>query len=147
MTKWARSVFQRLHICIPTSCKGKNVFINFKGLYRHYQVKGHKNLLLKFQNIERRLRENGEDEERIAKYLDIDACLKRLERKLREGSTLETGLRGHNKVSDLANQLSSKLVRKDDDNTIKANAGSKQVRSGALSFDIKMIAANLFSKG
>ncbi|XP_047476303.1 F-actin-monooxygenase Mical-like isoform X2 [Penaeus chinensis] len=67
----------------------------------------------KFQNIERRLRENGEDEETIAKYRDIDASLKRLEMKLREGSTLETGLRGQNKVSNLASQLSSKWERKE----------------------------------
>lgn len=66
-----------------------------------------------FQNIERRLRENGEDEETIAKYRDIDASLKRLEMKLREGSTLETGLRGQNKVSNLASQLSSKWERKE----------------------------------
>ncbi|XP_066979109.1 F-actin-monooxygenase Mical isoform X3 [Macrobrachium rosenbergii] len=67
----------------------------------------------KFHNIERRLRENGEDEETIAKYKDIDASLKRLEMKLREGSTLETGMRGQNKVSNLASQLSSKLEKKD----------------------------------
>ncbi|KAB7497498.1 Protein-methionine sulfoxide oxidase MICAL3 [Armadillidium nasatum] len=87
----------------------------------------------KYQNIERRLRENGEDEERIAKYLDIDASLKRLERKLREGSTLETGLRGHNKVSNLANQLSSKLVRKDDNSSSKSvSSSSKQTRAMVL---------------
>ncbi|KAK8384350.1 hypothetical protein O3P69_009264 [Scylla paramamosain] len=67
----------------------------------------------KFHNIERRLRENGEDEETIAKYRDIDSSLKRLEMKLREGSTLETGLRGKNKVSNLASQLSSKLEKKE----------------------------------
>ncbi|KAK3880510.1 hypothetical protein Pcinc_014999 [Petrolisthes cinctipes] len=66
----------------------------------------------KFHNIERRLRENGEDEETIAKYRDIDSSLKRLEMKLREGSTLDTGLRGQNKVSNLASQLSSKLDKK-----------------------------------
>ena len=65
-----------------------------------------------FHNIERRLRENGEDEATIAKYRDIDASLQRLEKKLKEGSTLETGLRGANKVSNLASQLSSKLERK-----------------------------------
>ncbi|KAG0711104.1 [F-actin]-monooxygenase Mical [Chionoecetes opilio] len=67
----------------------------------------------KFHNIERRLRENGEDEETIAKYRDIDSSLKRLEMKLREGSTLETGLRGKNKVSNLASQLSSKLEKRE----------------------------------
>ncbi|XP_068242855.1 F-actin-monooxygenase Mical isoform X2 [Palaemon carinicauda] len=67
----------------------------------------------KFHNIEKRLRENGEDEETIAKYKDIDASLKRLEMKLREGSTLETGMRGQNKVSNLASQLSSKLEKKE----------------------------------
>lgn len=68
--------------------------------------------LFQFHNIERRLRENGEDEETIAKYRDIDSSLKRLEMKLREGSTLDTGLRGQNKVSNLASQLSSKLDKK-----------------------------------
>ncbi|XP_071535359.1 uncharacterized protein Mical isoform X2 [Panulirus ornatus] len=67
----------------------------------------------KFHNIEKRLRENGEDEETIAKYRDIDTSLKRLEMKLREGSTLETGMRGQNKVSNLASQLSSKLEKKE----------------------------------
>ncbi|XP_042224057.1 F-actin-monooxygenase Mical-like isoform X2 [Homarus americanus] len=67
----------------------------------------------KFHNIERRLRENGENEETIAKYRDIDSSLKRLEMKLREGSTLETGMRGQNKVSNLASQLSSKLEKKE----------------------------------
>lgn len=60
--------------------------------------------------IERRLRANGEKEETIAKYKDVDAYLKRLEKKLREGSTLDVGLKGHNKVSNLASQLSSKLT-------------------------------------
>ncbi|MCL4126257.1 UNVERIFIED_CONTAM: hypothetical protein GTU68_006289, partial [Idotea baltica] len=86
----------------------------------------------KFQNIERRLRENGEDEDRIAKFLDIDASLKRLERKLREGSTLETGLRGHNKVSDLANQLSSKWEGKEEEKTARAPAAPKQARTMVL---------------
>ena len=68
-----------------------------------------------FNTLERRLRENGEDEGTIAKYKDIDASLKRLEMKLREGSTLETGQRGHNKVSNLASQLSSKWERKEEE--------------------------------
>nr|XP_053649636.1 F-actin-monooxygenase MICAL3-like [Cherax quadricarinatus] len=82
----------------------------------------------KFHNIERRLRENGEDEETIAKYRDIDTSLKRLEMKLREGSTLETGMRGQNKVSNLASQLSSKLEKKEPEVLIM-----RQVR-GSLTF-------------
>ncbi|XP_045594784.1 F-actin-monooxygenase Mical isoform X2 [Procambarus clarkii] len=74
----------------------------------------------KFHNIERRLRENGEDEETIAKYRDIDTSLKRLEMKLREGSTLETGMRGQNKVSNLASQLSSKLEKKEPEKVLIA---------------------------
>lgn len=77
-----------------------------------------------FHNIERRLRENGEDEETIAKYRDIDTSLKRLEMKLREGSTLETGMRGQNKVSNLASQLSSKLEKKEPEKVLI----SRQVR-------------------
>ncbi|KAF2362273.1 Zinc finger LIM-type [Trinorchestia longiramus] len=64
----------------------------------------------KMNTMERRLRANGEKEETIAKYKDVDAYLKRLENKLREGSTLDVGLKGHNKVSNLASQLSSKLT-------------------------------------
>ncbi|KAK7067265.1 [F-actin]-monooxygenase mical3 [Halocaridina rubra] len=79
----------------------------------------------KFHNIERRLRENGEDEETIAKYKDIDASLKRLEMKLREGSTLETGRRGQNKVSNLASQLSSKLEKKESENVLAPKVPSR----------------------
>ena len=67
-------------------------------------------LFVQMNTIERRLRANGEKEETIAKYKDVDAYLKKLEKKLREGSTLDVGLKGHNKVSNLASQLSSKLT-------------------------------------
>ena len=93
--------------------------------------------LHQMNTIERRLRANGEKEETIAKYKDVDAYLKRLENKLREGSTLDVGRKGrpssfflsfstcsdteassginffftgNNKVSNLASQLSSKLT-------------------------------------
>lgn len=66
--------------------------------------------MLQMNTMERRLRANGEKEETIAKYKDVDAYLKRLEKKLKEGSTLDVGLKGNNKVSSLASQLSSKLT-------------------------------------
>jgi len=43
------------------------------------------------------------------KQNDIDASLAKLQKKLREGSTLETGERGANKVSALVGELSNKL--------------------------------------
>ena len=45
------------------------------------------------------------DEEQDKKYSALDAGLARLQRKLREGSTLDTGERGSNRVSALAEEL------------------------------------------
>ncbi len=49
--------------------------------------------------------EVAEDTGGGAKYADIDSSLARLQRKLREGSALETGTRGANKVAALAEGL------------------------------------------
>ena len=43
------------------------------------------------------------------KYSDIDSNLAKLQRKLREGSALETGERGSNRVSALAEELFGKF--------------------------------------
>jgi hypothetical protein len=50
--------------------------------------------------------ENGEEVPAGSKkYADIDSSLARLQKKLREGSALETGQRGSNRVSALAGEL------------------------------------------
>lgn len=47
-------------------------------------------------------------EARNEKFADLDRGVKQLERKLKEGSVLDTGNRGNNKVSAMAQQLSKK---------------------------------------
>ena len=56
--------------------------------------------------MERKLKvkDNGNEEN---KYVEIDVSLKQLERKLKEGTVLEQGQRGANKVSAMAAHLSS----------------------------------------
>ena len=56
-----------------------------------------------------KVKSNLEDVEQNGKQNDIDASLAKLQKKLREGSALETGERGANKVSALVGELSSKL--------------------------------------
>jgi len=56
-----------------------------------------------------KVKSNLEDVEQSGKQNDIDASLAKLQKKLREGSALETGERGANKVSALVEGLSSKL--------------------------------------
>nr|XP_040575427.1 F-actin-monooxygenase Mical-like [Lepeophtheirus salmonis] len=58
--------------------------------------------------LENKAAEEGRSKERRKKYNDIDTSLTRLQKKLREGSTLETGQRGRNKVSALASELFAK---------------------------------------
>jgi hypothetical protein len=48
--------------------------------------------------------ENGEDKDK-KKYTDVDVSLARLQRKLSEGTNLDTGHRGQNRVSALADDL------------------------------------------
>ncbi|CAL4062002.1 unnamed protein product [Meganyctiphanes norvegica] len=88
---------------------------------------GRENYEDKLHNMERRLRENGEDEETIAKYRDIDSSLKRLEIKLREGSSLSPGLRGQNKVAGLANKLSTALENKEPEKVVLTRQPSRPV--------------------
>ncbi|CAG0890093.1 unnamed protein product [Darwinula stevensoni] len=54
-------------------------------------------------------KEAQEEGEPYPKYQEIDQKLRLLEKKLREGSTMEVGQRGANKVSAMAQQLTSKL--------------------------------------
>jgi hypothetical protein len=51
-----------------------------------------------------RQKDNG-DADGDGKHADIDASLARLQKKLRDGSAMETGQRGANKVSALAEEL------------------------------------------
>jgi len=50
----------------------------------------------------------GLDAETATRYAEVDVTLKRLEQKLKEGSTLDTGQRGSNKVSAMAEQFAVK---------------------------------------
>lgn len=63
--------------------------------------------------MEKKLLGKGFDEESAARYAEIDVTLKRLEKKMKEGSALEMGQRGSNKVSAMAEQFSSKLEPKE----------------------------------
>ena len=53
--------------------------------------------------MERKLRVKGFDEETASKYAEIDMSLKQLEKKIKEGGSLEAG-----KVSAMAAQLANK---------------------------------------
>ena len=64
-------------------------------------------------NIMKGKLEQAEDE-KDKKYSAVDAGLAKLQRKLREGSTLETGERGSNRVSALAEELFSQKDITDD---------------------------------
>ncbi|XP_046461046.1 F-actin-monooxygenase MICAL3-like isoform X11 [Daphnia pulex] len=62
----------------------------------------------KFEAINRRI--HGLPAEAInEKYVNLERGMKQLERKLKEGSVLDTGHRGSNKVSAMAQQLSKKV--------------------------------------
>ena len=54
----------------------------------------------------------GLDQETASRYAEVDVTLKRLEQKLKEGSALETGQRGSNKVSAMAEQFAPKQEEK-----------------------------------
>ena len=61
-----------------------------------------------FEAINRRI--HGLPAEAInEKYADLERGMKQLERKLKEGSVLDTGNRGSNKVSAMAQQLTKKV--------------------------------------
>ncbi|CAG0904350.1 unnamed protein product, partial [Cyprideis torosa] len=65
----------------------------------------------RFQDKVRALTGDAKEKEE-QKFGGLDSSLKRLERKLREGSSLEAGERGANKVSKMANELKTKLEGK-----------------------------------
>jgi len=56
-------------------------------------------------NIMKGKLDRGKKEDSDGRFADVDASLARLQRKLREGSALETGQRGANRVSALAEGL------------------------------------------
>ncbi|KAJ1523620.1 hypothetical protein ONE63_001463 [Megalurothrips usitatus] len=68
----------------------------------------------KFSAMERKLRVKGFDQETASKYAEIDMSLKQLEKKIKEGSTLEAG-----KVSAMAAQLANKNQQETDKSTIQ----------------------------
>lgn len=79
-------------------------------------------------NIMKGKLENAEDEKE-KKYSALDAGLAKLQRKLREGSTLETGERGSNRVSALAEELfsSSSQCSRQRDITDDSSARSSEI--------------------
>ncbi|QQP50151.1 Putative LOC100168266, partial [Caligus rogercresseyi] len=74
----------------------------------------------------------GRSKERRKKLTDIDNSLARLQKKLREGSTLETGTRGRNKVSALASELFAKSSKKDDNANAEASLPEKTTKKNSF---------------
>lgn len=62
--------------------------------------------------MERKLLSKGLDQETASRYAEVDMSLKKLEQKLKDGSTLEIGQRGSNKVSAMAEQFATKSDEK-----------------------------------
>lgn len=60
--------------------------------------------------MDQKLRSDMPDEP--AKYIDFDSRLRMLDKKLKEGNNLETGQRGMNKVSAMAEYLAATLEPK-----------------------------------
>lgn len=58
--------------------------------------------------MERKLLSKGLDQETASRYAEVDMSLKKLEQKLKDGSALEIGQRGSNKVSAMAEQYAPK---------------------------------------
>ena len=86
-------------------------------------------------NIMKGKLENGEDG-RDKKYNAIDTGLARLQRKLREGSALETGERGSNRVSALAEELfADKRDVTDDNSTRSSEVGHRKKSSVGKNFE------------
>lgn len=65
-------------------------------------------------NIMKGKLENGEEAAGSKKFAELDSSLARLQRKLREGSALEAGQRGSNRVSALAGELFDSSRKSDD---------------------------------
>lgn len=62
--------------------------------------------------MERKLLSKGLDQVTASRYAEVDLTLKKLEQKLKEGSSLDTGQRGSNKVSAMAEQFAPKPEEK-----------------------------------
>lgn len=63
------------------------------------------------------------DSQNDAKYTQIDTTLKQLEQKLRNGTALEQGQRGANKVSAMAAQLTTLNQPSDEKTTVPKSVG------------------------
>ena len=95
-------------------------------------------------NIMKGKLESADENQKNEKFTAIDAGLAKLQKKLREGSTMETGERGQNRVSALAEELfaANKKDATDCDisNSKSVEASAKKKSSfGKLRVDPKMI--------
>ena len=88
--------FEKLHIC----------FILTVVFWFDEQSKIILMIFVQFQAVKSKLQRKSHDQEIPNKYADIDASFKQLDRKLKEGRIMQTGPRGSNKVSAIAEQLS-----------------------------------------
>ena len=71
-------------------------------------------------NIMKGKLESSEENQKNERFSAIDAGLAKLQKKLREGSTMETGERGSNRVSALAEELFAKKDTTDDNSNSKS---------------------------
>ena len=69
-------------------------------------------LFQKFHAMEKKLLSKGLDQETASRYAEFDMSLKKLEQKFKNGSTLDIGQRGSNKVSAMAEQFAPKQDEK-----------------------------------
>ena len=70
---------------------------------------------IQFEAMNKRLHGEPSVEARNGKFVDLERGMKQLERKLKEGSALDTGQRGSNKVSAMAQQLAKKTLPQSND--------------------------------
>ena len=77
-------------------------------------------------NIMKAKCDNGSGDQRDKKYSAIDSGLAKLQRKLRDGSALETGERGSNRVSALAEELFATTKDEIDDNSVSQSRKSSK---------------------
>ena len=80
-------------------------------------------------NIMKGKLESADENQKNEKFTAIDAGLAKLQKKLREGSTMETGERGQNRVSALAEELFAANKKDSVDCDISGN--SKSVEASA----------------
>ena len=67
--------------------------------------------MFQYQALQKLSERGSVPPETLSKYADIDQHLRRLELKLREGTTREVGQRGHNRVSQMAQQFLDRADR------------------------------------